>query len=94
MAYDVIAASAVGAPYVGYKRGAFLEPEGTPVAFALDLAAKDLRLIAQLADSVGIKLPQVQTNASLIGATASSLGGDQDFSAVATYLRAEGVPMA
>jgi len=94
MAYDVIAASAVGAPYVDYKRAAFLEPEGTPVAFALDLAAKDLRLIAQLADSVGIKLPQVQTNASLVGAAASSLGSDQDFSAVATYLRAEGVPMA
>ena len=53
MAYDVIAASAVGAPYVGYKRAAFLEPDETPVAFALDLAAKDLRLIAQLADSVG-----------------------------------------
>ena len=94
MAYDVIAASAVGAPYVGYKQAAFLEPEGTPVAFALDLAAKDLRLIAQLADSLGIKLPQVQTNASIVHAAASSLGGDQDFSAVATYLRAEGVPMA
>ena len=35
--------SAVGAPYVGYKRAAFLEPDATPVAFALDLAAKDLR---------------------------------------------------
>jgi 3-hydroxyisobutyrate dehydrogenase/2-hydroxy-3-oxopropionate reductase len=45
LAYDVLAASAVGAPYVGYKRAAFLEPDATPVAFALDLAAKDLRLI-------------------------------------------------
>ena len=43
LAYEVIAASAVGAPYVGYKRAAFLDPAGTPVAFALDLAAKDLR---------------------------------------------------
>ena len=42
-AYDVLAASAVGAPFVGYKRAAFLDPETTPVAFALDLAAKDLR---------------------------------------------------
>ena len=27
-AYDVLAASAVGAPYVGYKRAAFLDPDG------------------------------------------------------------------
>ena len=57
-AYDVLAASAAGAPYVGYKRAAFLEPEATPVAFALDLAAKDLRLIGELADVVGLTLPQ------------------------------------
>ena len=52
-AYDVLAASAAGAPFVGYKRAAFLEPETTPVAFSLDLAAKDLRLIADLAEAVG-----------------------------------------
>ena len=28
-AYDVLAASAVGAPYLGYKRAAFLEPDGS-----------------------------------------------------------------
>ena len=27
LAYDVIAASAAGAPFVGYKRAAFLDPE-------------------------------------------------------------------
>ena len=53
-AYDVLAASAAGAPFVGYKRAAFLEPDATPVAFALDLAAKDLRLIADLARDVGV----------------------------------------
>ena len=34
-----------GSPYIDYKRASFLEPETAPVAFALDLAAKDLRLI-------------------------------------------------
>ena len=53
-AYDVLAASAVAAPYVGYKRAAFLDPEGTPVAFSLDLAAKDLRLITAFAESLGL----------------------------------------
>ena len=85
-AYDVLAASAVGAPYVGYKRAAFLEPEATPVAFALDLAAKDLRLIDELATSVGLDLPQAETNLAVIEATAAGRGGDRDFASVAGYL--------
>src|SRR3954467_10258444 len=35
LAYDVLAESAAGAPYVGYKREAFLDPDGTPAAFSL-----------------------------------------------------------
>lgn len=85
-AYDVLAASAVGAPYVGYKRAAFLEPESTPVAFALDLAAKDLRLIDELATSVGLDLPQAEANLAAIEATAATRGGDRDFASVAGYL--------
>jgi 3-hydroxyisobutyrate dehydrogenase-like beta-hydroxyacid dehydrogenase len=85
-AYDVLAASAVGAPFVGYKRAAFLEPLATPVAFALDLAAKDLRLIDELASSVGLELPQATTNLAVIEAAAESGGGGRDFSTVATHL--------
>jgi 3-hydroxyisobutyrate dehydrogenase-like beta-hydroxyacid dehydrogenase len=88
LAYDVLAASAVGAPYVGYKRAAFLEPADTPVAFALDLAAKDLRLIAALAADTGVPMPQAATNLAVV--TAASAGGDgsRDFSTVAAHLRA------
>ena len=50
VAYDVFAASAAGAPFVGYKRAAFIEPDATPAAFALALAEKDLGLITELAD--------------------------------------------
>jgi 3-hydroxyisobutyrate dehydrogenase/2-hydroxy-3-oxopropionate reductase len=87
MAYDVIAASAVGAPYVGYKRAAFVEPETAPVAFSLDLAAKDLGLIHALAERVGLDLPQAGTNLEAIRTAAGAIGGDADFSAVATQLR-------
>ena len=87
MAYDVIAASAVGAPYVGYKRAAFLEPDATPVAFSLDLAAKDLGLIHELAERVGLDLPQAGTNLAAIQAAAGEIGGDADFSATAIHLR-------
>jgi 3-hydroxyisobutyrate dehydrogenase-like beta-hydroxyacid dehydrogenase len=89
MAYDVLAQSAVGAPYVGYKRAAFLEPEATPVAFSLDLAAKDLGLIHDLADRVGLDLPQAETNLEAIREASAAVGGDSDFSAVATHLRNE-----
>ncbi|MGH2477047.1 MAG: NAD(P)-dependent oxidoreductase, partial [Candidatus Limnocylindrales bacterium] len=86
-AYDVLAVSAVGAPYVAYKRDAFLDPDGTPVAFALELAAKDLRLIAGLAAAVGVELPQAETNLDVIRATADAVGGDRDFTTVADQLR-------
>lgn len=89
VAYGVLADSAVGAPYVGYKRAAFLDPDGTPVAFALDLAEKDLRLIHDLAGRVGLELPQSRVNLDTIRAASDAVGGDSDFSTVATHLRNE-----
>jgi 3-hydroxyisobutyrate dehydrogenase/2-hydroxy-3-oxopropionate reductase len=86
-AYDVLAASAVGAPYVGYKRAAFVDPDGTPVAFSIDLAAKDLRLIAELADSVDQAMPQADTNLAVLEAVIAAGHGDRDFSTVAGHLR-------
>ncbi len=65
-AYDVFAASAIGAPYVGYKRAAFIDPDATPVAFSLDLARKDLGLITDLADSLGVPVPQAVANLALM----------------------------
>jgi 3-hydroxyisobutyrate dehydrogenase-like beta-hydroxyacid dehydrogenase len=88
LAYGVIADSAAGAPYVGYKRAAFVEPETTPVAFALDLAAKDLRLIDALATALGVPMPQARLNHDVVRAAAAELGGDADFSRVAGHLRA------
>jgi 3-hydroxyisobutyrate dehydrogenase-like beta-hydroxyacid dehydrogenase len=89
-AYDVLAASAVGAPYVGYKRASFLDPDATPVAFALELAAKDLRLIEQLADETGVPVPQARTNLGVIAEASDGGNGGRDFSAVAEYLRGSG----
>jgi 3-hydroxyisobutyrate dehydrogenase-like beta-hydroxyacid dehydrogenase len=86
-AYDVLAASAAGAPFVGYKRAAFLEPDTTPVGFSLDLAAKDLRLIAALAAEVGVEMPGATTNLAVIEAASAAGGGGRDFSTVMTQLR-------
>lgn len=86
-AYDVIAAGAAGAPYVGYKRAAFVDPDATPTAFSLDLAAKDLRLIGELAGRLGVAMPQADTNLAGIRAAADAFGGARDFSCVASHLR-------
>jgi 3-hydroxyisobutyrate dehydrogenase/2-hydroxy-3-oxopropionate reductase len=87
VAYDVIAAGAAGAPYVGYKRAQFLDPDGAPVAFSLALTEKDLRLISETAEAAGQPLPQSAVNLELVRAAARSLGADRDFAAVAAELR-------
>lgn len=92
LAYDVIAAGAAGAPYVGYKRSAFLEPEATPVAFSLDLTDKDLGLISDYAAALGVELPQTAVNRALVRASSTDGRGSNDFASVAAELRARRAP--
>jgi 3-hydroxyisobutyrate dehydrogenase-like beta-hydroxyacid dehydrogenase len=87
LAYDVLAASAAGAPYVGYKRAAFVDPDATPAAFSLALARKDLELIAGLAERVGAPMTQSRLNLETIRAAAIDDGDDADLAAVAGHLR-------
>lgn len=85
--YDVLQASAAGAPYVHYKRDAFLRPDDAPVAFSLDLVAKDQQLIAAFVESVGASLPQVDATRELVAAAVAAGLGPRDMSAVAEHLR-------
>ncbi|GIH04874.1 oxidoreductase [Rhizocola hellebori] len=86
-AYDVFASSAVAAPFVQYKREAYLNPDTAAVAFALELVAKDLRLIGDLAGSVGARMPQLAANASVVEEALTRGYGDRDMSALAKLLR-------
>jgi len=54
-AYDVFDESVVAAPFVKYKRAAFLDPE-LPVAMRIDTVLKDLDLILSLGQSTGVPL--------------------------------------
>jgi 3-hydroxyisobutyrate dehydrogenase-like beta-hydroxyacid dehydrogenase len=87
VAYDVFRASAVGAPFVDYKRDAFLEPDTTPMVFPLALAEKDLGLILELARLAGARMPQAEANLAMVRA-ASADGPERDFSWIASHLRA------
>ncbi|GAA1007939.1 3-hydroxyisobutyrate dehydrogenase [Acrocarpospora pleiomorpha] len=86
-AYSVFLNSAVSAPFMQYRREAFERPGEVPVAFRLELAAKDLRLALELADKVGAELPQARVNREVLGAAMAAGFGDADESAVAQYLR-------
>jgi 3-hydroxyisobutyrate dehydrogenase-like beta-hydroxyacid dehydrogenase len=89
-AYEVFASSVIAAPFVHYKREAFEHPGRPPVAFSLDLVAKDLDLILALAEAAGAAMEQATTNRQVVrAAVAAGLGG-HDLSELATYLRAQG----
>ena len=86
-AYEVFAASAIAAPFVHYKREAFEHPGRPPVAFSLDLVAKDLDLILALAAQAGAPMEQAATNSRVAEAAVAAGLGDHDLSELATYLR-------
>ncbi|HET9248546.1 MAG TPA: NAD(P)-dependent oxidoreductase [Actinomycetota bacterium] len=89
-AYEVFASGAAGAPFVQYKRAAFENPDETPVAFSLDLVAKDLDLILALAERVGAPMPQAASNREEVRAALEAGMARRDMSALAVYLRSLG----
>jgi 3-hydroxyisobutyrate dehydrogenase-like beta-hydroxyacid dehydrogenase len=85
--FDVFVDSVVGAPFVSYKRAAFLDPDGQAVAFTIDLMRKDLDLIEAFAVSGDTAVP-VASSAHRLADEASRAGlGEADMSAVAVHLR-------
>jgi len=88
-AYDVFAGGAAGAPFVQYKRSAFMEPGALPPAFSMNLAEKDMVLIGELARDTGTPMAQAEVNLASLRQAAAALGGDHDFSELAVYLRSK-----
>jgi 3-hydroxyisobutyrate dehydrogenase/2-hydroxy-3-oxopropionate reductase len=86
-AYDIFEAGAAGAPYVKYKREAFLRPGEVPVAFSLDLVAKDQELIHDLAAQVGARMEQGEASRKLVADAVSAGMAERDISEVAQFLR-------
>jgi 3-hydroxyisobutyrate dehydrogenase-like beta-hydroxyacid dehydrogenase len=86
-AYDIFEAGAAGAPYVKYKREAFLRPGDGPVAFSLDLVAKDQELIHDLAAQVGARMEQGEASRKLVAEAVSAGMAQRDISEVAEFLR-------
>jgi 3-hydroxyisobutyrate dehydrogenase-like beta-hydroxyacid dehydrogenase len=92
-AYDVLQASVVGAPFVQYKRAAYVEAvQGgqPPVAMSVALTAKDLRLVGELADELGAALPVASAVAASYRAALEGGMGQSDMAALAAYLESLG----
>jgi len=85
--YDIFEAGAAGAPYVKYKRVAFLQPGEGPVAFSLALVAKDQELIHDLAEQTGTRMDQAEASRHLVAEAVSAGLADRDISEVAEFLR-------
>jgi 3-hydroxyisobutyrate dehydrogenase/2-hydroxy-3-oxopropionate reductase len=86
-AFELFTNSAVAAPFVAYKRVAFEEPDQAPVAFSLDLVAKDLRLISALEQQLGAPTDVSDTVAALVRDACNDGLGSRDMSALAVHLR-------
>jgi 3-hydroxyisobutyrate dehydrogenase-like beta-hydroxyacid dehydrogenase len=86
-AYEVIAAGALASPFVDYKKAAFLDPDGVPPAFALDLMRKDLKLALEQGEAAGLPLLGAGASADVMTLAAGLEGGDEDLVRVADALR-------
>jgi 3-hydroxyisobutyrate dehydrogenase-like beta-hydroxyacid dehydrogenase len=86
-AYEVFASGAAGAPFVQYKREAYEHPDTTPVAFSLDLVAKDLELITRLGERVGVPMRQARTSLDIVRSAIANGYGERDLSEIAVFLR-------
>lgn len=84
-AYDVFQDSVVAAPFVLYKRPAFLD-EDAPVAMSLALVAKDLGLITAFADSLDSPAPTTRAVLGEVTEAVEAGLGDRDMAALARYL--------
>lgn len=88
-AYEIFVSGAGGAPFVQYKRDAYERPETASVAFSLNLVAKDLELITDLARRVGAPMRQAETGLDVVSRAIAAGMGDADLSALAVFLREE-----
>lgn len=85
-AYSVLQDSVVGAPFVNYKRAAFLDASA-PVAMSLDLVLKDLRLITAFAQELGVPVDVTRASLALVAEACEAGFGPQDMAALSRALR-------
>lgn len=84
---DVLARSAVGSPFVSYKRPTLVE-HAWEATFTLAMAGKDLALLRDAADRAGVVLPVARLTAEMIREGCAEGLADLDFLALFVHLQA------
>jgi 3-hydroxyisobutyrate dehydrogenase-like beta-hydroxyacid dehydrogenase len=85
--YDLLAASAAGAPMLGYRRAQYLDPDA-PLTFTLELAAKDVSLLLAEAERFGVPAEQARVSLNALQDAVAAGHGGEDMAALAVRLRA------
>ncbi len=88
-AYDVLQESVVAAPFVNYKRAAFLD-RTTPVAMSLDLVSKDMRLITDLARQLGVPATVTEAARRAVDEACAAGIGSSDMAQLGQFLARRG----
>lgn len=86
-AYDVLEESVVAAPFVKYKRQAFLDPSA-PVAMRIDTVIKDMNLIVSQGQISAVPLAAASAVADLYARAAVAGFDAQDMASLFRYLQA------
>ena len=84
-AYSIYEESVIAAPFVKYKKAAYLDPKW-PVAMRIDTVVKDLGLITDFARSQGIDLKAGEAVQMLYSGAVAAGFGAEDMSALAQYV--------
>lgn len=78
IALEILARSAAGAPLVSYRKPQYLDPDGSPVMFTLDLARKDIGLALEQARATGVSMPQLERTMETVEALIADGEGKRD----------------
>lgn len=84
--YEVFEESVIAAPFVKYKKAAFLDPK-TPVAMRIDTVVKDLGLIQAFGRELGVPLNATNGVAELYQAAVTAGAGAEDMAALARHIK-------
>jgi 3-hydroxyisobutyrate dehydrogenase-like beta-hydroxyacid dehydrogenase len=80
--YDVLQASAAGAPYVQYKREAFLDPDRARVSSPISIIDKDMKLATELISVRALNLPLIEACTAMLRASMADGDGARDMAEV------------
>jgi 3-hydroxyisobutyrate dehydrogenase-like beta-hydroxyacid dehydrogenase len=86
-AIDIIARSAAGAPIVSYRKPQYLDPDGSPITFTLDLARKDIQLALEQARATGVAMPQLERTMEIVDRLIAEGEGQRDMGFVVEAAR-------